>query len=1299
MTIPLILTQAIPDQTGVRLMARVRDGLGVLITQASLSSITAVVTDLTLEKAQAGSGFVSSTTLTIANVVFNQLQTDLTWQKDSAANPSPPPPFGDGLYGFNFAWVVPAINFATSGHRFRVDVKMVPVSGEQFVVPFEIPTFHFATEAVPAAPPSAGASPLIGLPPFVAVSSFNGRTGAVFLTNADVVGAVGSIVNTFNGRSGPVTLTAPDLPLLVGDSGQGGIAGAAPAPAQGDAAAGKFLSAGGGWAVPTGAAGMQNYSASSGPLTPQITPAKLNWNITLDANLTINAPTGSAPTGSVLSFYFKQDATGYRTVTFDSSMNSGSTGTNLPFIPRKGPNQSSWIRFRWNGDGTATMIGFDGIDVTKAVKLIDYGGYVSGGQLVNPGVIQTIINDGYNPLVPANCQVPLTQPIIINGNSQGIWGEDRETSIIQCSSHVGGGVVFVPSYSGITTVAALATGPGAAGHFTSAALYYLGGISDNPQTSLNGLSAFTVDFFLRLNSDTGDAVILGCYGKRSLNDAAPITFKIGYNAGTPPVALNGTVNIGGSSIAFNTGSTTVPTGTIYHIAVTYDGANVRTFVNGALAGTFAATGNVVQNLAANWTIGGLTTWIYEGSQLSSCPNADLDGIRISKTARWTSAFTAPTSKPAWDSNTLFLHNFDNEHGQVSVAKSAQPGGAGYFNHWLLVRRLDGLVFNSSGFLRNLQIQNTANVGPGARFRWCTNARVENCTFKSPVAFEDNAYKQSLHNCWFIPPSGHRYALLFGSACGAFVAENLRFESGQYQFVIGSSGGSVLGASFAQQSDTVLCLLVSAGSGDAGDEITTLVGFLLDVEVGGTTMEAGALLSNAAMVAIFGGDWDVGGVSSIPAIKMDACIRVSIFGGSFSVSSNSQEIINVITANTYPTHVYGCARPKTETAPWSNSTGAVIDDANIAYTNLANIFTLGPQQIRTGADANKAQIITRNSSSQSVDLSQWEASAGKPRARVTSACEFSNPNPNDCTGLQNEAFGAGAAQNLTSGVSNTAVGYQALNTLTTGTGNVAIGTQALQSANGLNNLGLGSGAASNLTSGANNVVFGNSAGQGSNPGTVALTTGSRNVLIGTADTKASNTNDGIAIGQGAAAATGEFALTPNVNFQTFYVYSSTNALRQRADFTVSNVDNTDATRKYRIVHNVWDTVAREALRFETDGSGANASLFGAGSFGSGRNVLFVNNAAVNPGANPTGGGILYSNAGAGTWRGSSGTVTAFGPAGPHCGQCGYDHWRAAYRNDDWGSYLYECGMCGKVYKRGPVSVLERLTPEQRAEVLT
>lgn len=63
-----------------------------------------------------------------------------------------------------------------------------------------------------------------------------------------------NIVFADDSGSPTVNVSAID-PLLVGDTGSGGAAGNVPAPASGDAAAGKFLKADGTWAVPPGSGG------------------------------------------------------------------------------------------------------------------------------------------------------------------------------------------------------------------------------------------------------------------------------------------------------------------------------------------------------------------------------------------------------------------------------------------------------------------------------------------------------------------------------------------------------------------------------------------------------------------------------------------------------------------------------------------------------------------------------------------------------------------------------------------------------------------------------------------------------------------------------------------------------------------------------------------------------------------------------------------------------------------------------------------------------------------------------------
>jgi hypothetical protein len=103
---------------------------------------------------------------------------------------------------------------------------------------------------------------------------------------------------------------------------------------------------------------------------------------------------------------------------------------------------------------------------------------------------------------------------------------------------------------------------------------------------------------------------------------------------------------------------------------------------------------------------------------------------------------------------------------------------------------------------------------------------------------------------------------------------------------------------------------------------------------------------------------------------------------------------------------------------------------------------------------------------------------------------------------------------------------------------------------------------------------------------------------------------------------------------------------------------------------------DRLTIDKDGNiGIRTTSFGTNSQG----VLGVANAAVVPAGNPAGGGVLYAEAGAGKWRGSGGTITTFGPADPHCPDCGLDFgWEferpAEIEPDPARRYLAVCLHC-------------------------
>lgn len=129
--------------SGVTLRARLRAvSTGSLVTQASLSTITYAVRDLTDGTTDATS------TLTISAVIFDSLQqADPTWRLDSAARPG-----ADGAWGYNFRAALAGSLFAdfdvessapyrVSSHDFQVDIEFTPVTGNSFVQSWSFPVY------------------------------------------------------------------------------------------------------------------------------------------------------------------------------------------------------------------------------------------------------------------------------------------------------------------------------------------------------------------------------------------------------------------------------------------------------------------------------------------------------------------------------------------------------------------------------------------------------------------------------------------------------------------------------------------------------------------------------------------------------------------------------------------------------------------------------------------------------------------------------------------------------------------------------------------------------------------------------------------------------------------------------------------------------------------------------------------------------------------------------------------------------------------------------------------------------
>lgn len=149
---------------------------------------------------------------------------------------------------------------------------------------------------------------------------------------------------------------------------------------------------GGAW-IPLNRPDLASYSASTGALTPTLGSSKIYYISLNSASLTINAPTytGAATTASTaagvkLLFVFKQDSTGYRTVT----LNTAYGATN--FYVRQGPNQQSSLEVTLRPDGTLVPTHFDGIDLTQPLNVKDFGAKGDGVATNEDVAIQAAID-------------------------------------------------------------------------------------------------------------------------------------------------------------------------------------------------------------------------------------------------------------------------------------------------------------------------------------------------------------------------------------------------------------------------------------------------------------------------------------------------------------------------------------------------------------------------------------------------------------------------------------------------------------------------------------------------------------------------------------------------------------------------------------------------------------------------------------------------------------------------------------------------------------------------------------------
>lgn len=150
---------------------------------------------------------------------------------------------------------------------------------------------------------------------------------------------------------------------------------------------------------------------------------------------------------------------------------------------------------------------------------------------------------------------------------------------------------------------------------------------------------------------------------------AGYTFNINLTSASK-IALNIGTNGTSANVASGTSTQTLANNTWAHIALSYDGATYRVFINGALGISVASTTQPTAGWSRCMALG-------SANNKASGTAGYYDVFRFSNIARYTAAFTAPTATFTVDANTISLNQFEGPANSVFIQDGEQIGGTSY----------------------------------------------------------------------------------------------------------------------------------------------------------------------------------------------------------------------------------------------------------------------------------------------------------------------------------------------------------------------------------------------------------------------------------------------------------------------------------------------------------------------------------------------------------------------------------------------------------------------------------------------
>lgn len=445
------------------------------------------------------------------------------------------------------------------------------------------------------------------------------------------------------------------------------------------------------------------------------------------------------------------------------------------------------------GDWNKTQTRLDDIRTAMRASSFDprhYGGAPDGSTLNDTAIAaaltaaQAAVQTGQGAALELSEGTwAISKPIVANKSGTTIRGAGKGSTKIKLLNNIGPAVICAPDYGGLELVDPLVSGISGSKAWdmddtSGDNLQWLNLRADNDYfRHLDGTTAFTFECYLRFpTAPAFTTAITGAWHQRYRSEDGDGFFFLEVTS-----SAKWTLGMGGNSGIEVDSVASISANTTYHVAATYDGTNARLFVNGTAVITAPLTGGLSFPQDTQWYVGSDGLMFPEGSyRLSSF--GIIDSIRISNTARYTSNFTAPTTKLTRDNNTLFLLNFD-EFTNAYAAASVGYGGIN-IKHYVPMRQFSDSVEP----LENVALDGLSVEGGGVLVQRCRHSRFTGLGI-----------------------SGGQYGLLMRDHCDYSRAEDIAIDAG---------ATSQLGLAVVQSQPVFLDNITIASAGFAGLVIST-----------------------------------------------------------------------------------------------------------------------------------------------------------------------------------------------------------------------------------------------------------------------------------------------------------------------------------------------------------------------------------------------------------------------------------------------------------------------------------------------